>query len=797
MDTTQRFSIFILAPLFCQISALAQNNEIQIFNTHSLRPFWAQEYTGVDLLREKLLDRPMDWEVSPHLFQIWDSQNNQHGEKVSQLIAGPYASAPIPLEVPFDYLDVEHLIDKVGLDNWLYHCSSTNTCPSYINISTMFPLKYEDVISPTRFPEEDEDATSHIKLFVINPQMSTIVTAAGNEATLMQPSKQELSSSEKIITVGNCDSDGNPDPTSSFSAKTTLCAPSSNRQASYTFAGMMQILGGTSGAAPMVTGALVAFTAITGYSLNSREATSILRKTAIPHPRLPSVSNLGVGMVNVFKIGEVAFRLRETCQGDEYCYARELMSKEAFIFPSNKQKFIGDCQDDQLKELRREALLNPQEGELWEAIACINRKQGLQGHAEYYQQLVKRVKSSDEELIDNSWRDAKYLFLAKYVPFSHRRMEELFPSMLNLSAINRRILRAMALNLIGDEETLNQHEDFLQQIIFHPNIYAETLEAIAQLVSSNAERITGHYKFLQSIVDEHPKVEDTYMLKSIGKYIAKNAKAIPKHRELLQTIIKHSKADANMLWILAITITENAKVITKHRELLQTVIDHPKVDQLGLGQVARSIAYRAENIPAHSQLLQSIIKHEKTDSYVLELVGSAIASNAQKIPDHIKLLKLAIDHPVIKRNALGIIGSSIAGNAKEISTHHQLLQEIIDHFMIKAPALTRIGRAIIYKTKEIPGYYELLEKIIYHPQIDKKALQSIAKTIVQHADDIPEHQKLLQAIYTHPKMRGENLQNISHFLHCSNLSAVYPPLAFIKLMANLLSSDENPSQNCQ
>ena len=616
MDTTQRFSIFILALLFCQISLLAQYNEIQIFNTHSLRPFWAQEYTGVDLLREKLLDRPMDWEVSPHLFQIWDTPDDQHGEKVSQLIAGPYASAPIPLEVPFDYFDINQLIHETGLVNWLYHCSSTDTCPSYINISAGFP-EQEDFLSPAIFPYEDEDAISRIKLFVINPQMSTIVTAAGNEAILMQPSKQELSASEKIITVGNCDSDGNPDPTSSFSAKTTICAPSSDHQASYNFAGMMQTFGGTSGAAPMVTGALAAFTAITGYSLNSREATSILRKTAIPHPRLPSVSNLGVGMVNVFKIGEVAFRLRETCQRSEDCYARELMSKEAFIFPSNKQKFIGHCQDDQLdqlKELRREALLNPQEGELWELIACINRKQGLQGHAEYYQQLATRVKSSDEELIDNSWRDEEYLFLATYVPFSHRRMRELFPSMLNLPAINEEILQGVALNLIGDEETLNQHEDFLQQIIFHPNIDANTLEVIAQFVSSNAERITGHYKFLQSIVDEHPKVEDAYMLESIGKYIAKNAKAIPKHRELLQTIINHPKASVDMLWILAITITENAKVITKHRELLQAVIDHSKANHLSLGQVAKSIADHAENIPAHSQLLQSIIEHEKNYS---------------------------------------------------------------------------------------------------------------------------------------------------------------------------------------
>ena len=143
------------------------------------------------------------------------------------------------------------------------------------------------------------------------------------------------------------------------------------------------------------------------------------------------------------------------------------------------------------------------------------------------------------------------------------------------------------------------------------------------------------------------------------------------------------------------------------------------------------------------------------------------------------------------------IGIGIADNAENIPRHHQLLQLIIDHPMINVFSLGRIASAIAYKAKEIPGHYELLEKIIYHPKIDKETLQSIAKAIVNSADSIPQHQKLLQAIYTHPKMREEKLQNISHFLHCSTISQVFPPLAFIKLMANLLSSDENPPQNCQ
>ena len=112
-----------------------------------------------------------------------------------------------------------------------------------------------------------------------------MVTSAGNDRMSMQPIKQELSASEEIITVGNCSIKGDPNDTSSFSAKITLCAPSDNFLTSYDFEGNAQLFGGTSGASPTVTGALAAFTAITGYSLNPREAVKLLRKTAIPHPR--------------------------------------------------------------------------------------------------------------------------------------------------------------------------------------------------------------------------------------------------------------------------------------------------------------------------------------------------------------------------------------------------------------------------------------------------------------------------------------------------------------------------------
>ena len=667
MDTIRRFSIFILAMLFCQISALVQNGESSPFNKHKLHPFWAQEYTGVDLLREKLKQSPHSWKLPYNLVQSLDSLYERHGEKVCQLIAGPHLSAPIPLEQPLNYMCFTDVIEKEeALSNWLQHCLSNDTCPSYINVSMYFP------------EDRREDVISDIKTLIVSEGI-TMVTSADNDGLSMHPIKQELSAHEEIVTVGNCSFRGDPDDTSNYSQKVTLCAPSGQALISYDFEGNAQLFGGTSGASPTVTGALAAFTAITGYSLNPGEAVRLLRKTAIPHPRLPTISNLGVGIVNVWKIGKVAFRLQYLCQKNLNCYTDALSSEETFIFPSNKQEFIGHCQEEFLNELRKEALLNPWEKELWEFIACINQKKGLHGHAEYYQQLAKRVESSDEELIDALWEENKYLFLAKYVPFSHDKMEELFPRMLNLPEINWEILQAMALNLIGDEETLNQREDFLQQIIFHPNIEDYPLRIIARFVSGNAERITGHYKFLRSMIDDHPKASHADTLHSIGTSIAKNAKTIAQHRELLQMIIDHPRANSGLLWSLAQSISINAEIIPSHYQLLEKIIDHKKINDVALEKIASAIAENAKDIPLHYQLLEKIIEHKHAYGEILETIASSIAKNAKDIPAHTKLLQLIIDHFEIYAIVLRLIGAAIAENAQAIPLHYELLEKIIKH----------------------------------------------------------------------------------------------------------------------
>ena len=185
--------------------------------------------------------------------------------------------------------------------------------------------------------------------------------------------------------------------------KSLSALPAGEMLGSYDFAGNPVEFGGTSGATPQVTAALVAFTAITGYSLNSRESIEILKKTAIPHPRLPTQSNMGAGMLNTWKIGEVAFRLRKRCQENKTCYADSLQSEDIFKFSVDKASLIERISDMEkeggsreekenlLKDLRKAALLSSFDGELWSLLASINRNRYLEKQAQYYQSLASRA----------------------------------------------------------------------------------------------------------------------------------------------------------------------------------------------------------------------------------------------------------------------------------------------------------------------------------------------------------------------------------------------------------------------
>ena len=597
-----------------------------------LHPFWAQEYTGADLLREKL-QKSTQWEVSDHLFQIWDSYEYSHGEKVSNLIASPHPSAPIPSQTPLDYIPFYNLNRKSEHYDSFMRCQEENSCPAYINISMGFVW----------LPKEGSNVFD-----LIGRTNMVAVTAAGNDDKFMDLIKRKYARNKYIIAVGNCGTDGNPYYDSDYAPEITICAPSGEILRSYDFAGNPTRFSGTSGAAPQVTAALAAFTAITGYSLNSIEAIEILKKTAIPHPRLPTQSNMGAGMLNTWKIGEIAFKLRELCQENKTCYADSLQSEDTFKFSVDKQSLIERISDmekeNMLKDLRKAALLRPFDGELWSLLANINHKKCLGKQAQYYHSLATRVEKTNRELL-YEFRETERYSMLKYLSFSH------------------------------EEITADLTELYFYLLEKEEGVGIEVLMELSTALIINEAVAFPQQEVLLEMLINHSKINDE-MLQKIGGNIALNAKNIPAHEKLLLAITGHQKIERAGLGEIGIWVANNAENIPAHKKLLLLIIDHQKIDGASMGHIGRVIAFNEKNIPANEKLLLAIINHQKVDEVELGHIGKWVAFNAERVPSHEKFLLMIINNSKIGEVELEKIAKEISNNAENISAHEKLLQAI-------------------------------------------------------------------------------------------------------------------------
>ena len=724
-----------------------------------LHYLWAQEYTGADLLREKLKESTQ-WEVSYNLVQIWDDPLIDHGEHVSNLIASPHPTATIPLEHPIDYIKFEHLNHKTTIHDSFMRCREENSCPAYINISMWFPP----------LSKEGLDVVD----LIANTKIS-VVSSAGNSPILklINPIEQEYARKKGIISVGNCGTDGNPHPSSSYFPEITICAPSGHNITSYNFKGDIKTFGGTSGAAPQVTAALATFTAITGYALNPGESIKMLEQTAIPHPLLPSSSNMGVGMVNTWKIGAVAFRLRELCQENKTCYARSLQSEDVFKFFVDKEILLqraseiyptcmgrkrdrGSIQDKKnlLKDLRKGVLLDPYEGQLWSLIACINRKMCLDKHADYYESLANRTGKNNRELIQDLWDSRQYDFVFKYFSLMHQETRELLTNqyllLLEEENIDIRILVDLYKSLLDSAVIAFVSERLFEKIITHPKIDAMGLGDIGEAIAENAKKIPAHKKLLEMTIT-HLNINSNE-LRWIGDAIAKNAENIYDHERLLAMFITHLKIDSELLQWIGKAIAENAENIPEHNRLLKMFITHLKINPKLLQWIGKAIAENAENIYDHNKLLKMIITHLNPEPRALRLTVEAIAENAENISDHNKFLKILITHPSIASKGLGNIGAAIAKNTENIPAYEKLLEMIITHAKISARILELIGTVVAQKASIISDHEKFLQMITTHPKINAWGLEWVGAAIAKNAENISAHERFLQIIIAHSKI---------------------------------------------
>ena len=352
--------------------------------------FWAQQYVGADLLRTMLEEFTYNRDDIAKLVGLWDSSEKGHGEFVSQIIAGPFPSAVIPLETPLEFYKFKsgnRFGNYIRSQAFYKECLRNQNCPLYINHS-------QDWLN---------ENISRQVLKMNTESGIIVVTSASNDYGFVEEAKAKLARAGKLIIVASLNPRGRPSDFTNFSDAVTIAAPSDSALRSYSFSGTPKDFSGTSGATPLVTGSLAAFTLISGYKLKITEAIHLLQKTAIPLPALPSSAMMGAGMLNAYKIGAVAQRLKQKCQGQETCVAESLFLPETYQFEG------PHCAK---KDARKAAFLNPTSPAPWENLA-----KAFPGH-ELYSSMAKRTRQSDTEVLAEMCRQSSEegLRMLSYLP---------------------------------------------------------------------------------------------------------------------------------------------------------------------------------------------------------------------------------------------------------------------------------------------------------------------------------------------------------------------------------------------
>ena len=390
-----------------------------------LSDYWAQELTGSDLLREELKKTdPPDIE---NWIAVFDTRDENHNIHVSNLISGEGAYAVLP-----ELTDRKNpLIDNVDMRSeskpsyekkykaalTLYETSHPGDylfgfrkrAPHYIN-NSMGWAGSEDI-------SEVFEKLSSAK---ISP--SVVVVSAGNSFPERLEYIQEQASRDfDVILVGSFSPKGFVSWFSQSGNEVSVLAPSDQWITSAGKQGEYEMFGGTSGAAPLVTGSLAGFEWLSGYHPTAQEAKILLEKTALPtvhsHEK-PRIN--GAGLLNSYKLGEVAKRLKKKCSGrSASCFKEEIRKDENYQFSEDKDlkeelskvfpscgfgkensevlSKISNCEEkkEMFNRLRRSVLLSPRP-ELLRSLSCIYKGAGFSQNAKALESLRWALGSEKE-----------------------------------------------------------------------------------------------------------------------------------------------------------------------------------------------------------------------------------------------------------------------------------------------------------------------------------------------------------------------------------------------------------------
>ena len=292
-----------------------------------LSDYWAQEIIGADLLKE-LLKKASPLSPDFHLVSVWDTgfKTAQHGDFVKNLIAdsGPHSLLPPLSEKQMSFFSVRGRYEKA-----LKQLLNNFPNPSFLNNS--MGNSSEEVIQ------------SEYKAFAALVSHTVIVKSSGNDYLKSARSRsvyltdKSLSQDHGIILVGSLSPKGLVSRSSQEGKEVYILAPSDHYITTRDKEGEYGEFSGTSGAAPLVTGALAGFEWLSGWHPTAEEAKLLLKNTvtATIHSQYEFPQRNGVGLLNAYRLGRVALRLKEKCGQNRNCFQEELLNEETYLFSAD------------------------------------------------------------------------------------------------------------------------------------------------------------------------------------------------------------------------------------------------------------------------------------------------------------------------------------------------------------------------------------------------------------------------------------------------------------------------------
>ena len=759
-----------------------------------LDAFWAQEYVGADLLRKRLEEAEGIKEATSDLVQIWDGNNNRHGEYASNIIAGPFPSAVIPQPNPIDVTEASKITGANAYEylyrydyEYLYkQCRREGNCPHYISNS----MNWGSYI------------TKEVFYTMNRREGTTISTSAGDTNRYLSKLKGGLEQLNRLIVVTNIDPLGNPSRLSNYSINTTISAPADDMIRSYDLRGNPHNFGGSSGALPLVKGTFISFTLITDYPLNTKQQKHLLKKTAIHFPNLPSSNSMGYGILNAYKIGEVGFKLNEICQNESkynQCISSHINFDSTYEFHLEEEKKTAlrdarrafptcfsenhipsnsaTCEDKHnvLERLRQIAFLDSSDKRFWQIISCVKRESGLTKHAEFYERLTERLDMSDEDIIRHMIENQDYELLLKYAISIENLSQIIMPILNDRSMINK----FLTIALRSLEDILQYYEDvpnlegILTKAIRHDNADTPVFFAVNDIITDNFSKISNAEDILRYNINR----QDT-LLPTLA--ISNNLDKLSDPEVFLRILLNDERiTGVDLIDIIDDDLIRHRQSLTHFREFLDEIIHHEKSNGEVIQYVFMNIIEDYNNIPDAKDISTPLINSDKLDGEHLGRMAKTLIRNYDQSPDFKAMLRSIIDSPQANSQTLSDIIYSLIQNSESFEDFDQFLSTTLHHEKADETTVNRASIAFIRYYSTPSNMTEIFELIINNQHIAIACFR-VAYTIVSEASPNSNYYKptityipqKLELIYSHcdNKINVEDLNSIKNSIRQNTLS---------------------------